>query len=257
MQGLLTVTSKALGSQVLELSHLFLSQRREFSIKALLHGENTSAGVKSVLVEVEKSGRVLSGSLSCQIERLNVWEEPVRVAGVLQRWCGLVPNISCNVIIVDTHLNESLQTSQAVVLHATLVLVELAKETVHDALDAARLKVVVDVADHIEKFETILLDSVPEVRLGEQLRDAKDPFHALLLERVLDFEVLSDLLQSLGRSVRPRLGTVLQVCFCHLLADLDVVFSHVEEQGSEVSVGTFSWFDHLLNDVLVRDNSLI
>ena len=159
--------------------------------------------------------------------------------------------------VVEAHLDQVAEPNDTLSLHATLRLKQLTQEGIGDALDAAALVLDVLIADEVDKLETVLLLASPEVRLGDDLGDTHDPLETQLLERVVDFEEVTDLLEGGDKRLNAGLVDPLEVRLCHLLADLHVFNGHANEHVAEVRIGALTGFDHLLQDVLVGNDFLI
>jgi len=206
-------------------------------------------------VVVEHSCGVLDLIESVLLERLCIGEEPVGVARILQRRCRLAPNVLAHLGVLQAHLNQVLETNDTLSVHTAFSFLELAQKCFLDAFDTGRLELVVFVGHHLKNLGSVLLLARLVVALGDHLGDAKDPLHSLLFETVIDLKETSDLLQSLVERLDACLVYILQVRFGHFLADLGIVFCHVEQDVGEIAlIGPFAGLDHLLQDVFVRDD---
>ena len=139
----------------------------------------------------------VSGRFECRIlQLLAVREEEVRVAGALHRWRRQVEDIPCDFVALKHNVYERVKHHQALSVHSALLLHNLAKESVLDALETTSLIGDVVVADQFAGIGSILhllIGSCAEFDFRLQLRDAEDPLSAFFLEGIFDLQEVSNL----------------------------------------------------------------
>lgn len=113
----------------------------------------------------------------------------------MQRWSRLLEDIPSNGLVFEHHFNQGTQADHTLRIHTALSLIELAQESISDALDASTLELTVLITDQIDELYAVLLLSTLKVWLGKDLWDTEDPLETRHLERVVNLEELTDLLK--------------------------------------------------------------
>ncbi len=128
---------------------------------------------------IEHLSGVLDLLQSSLLKALSIDEEPISVAGVLERRSRLLEDISSNICIIKAHLNEVFKSNDTLGIHSTLRLEELTQECICDSFDAGRLKLIVFIADQLKDLHTVLLLARLVVGLRDYLRHTENPLHTL------------------------------------------------------------------------------
>ena len=135
--------------------------------------------LKSVFVVLEHLSGVLDLIHCLLLKVLSIDEEPICVAGVLERRSRLLEDISSNICIIKAHLDEVFEPNDTLGIHSALCLEKLTQECICDSFDAGRLKLIVLIANQLKDLHTVLLLARLVVGLRNHLRHTKDPLHAL------------------------------------------------------------------------------